>query len=68
MSKLNCKRNQLVSHVNHQDGTLKNKKIKDKSEQTKENLSSNMKAIGSSRFTQNCKSNIYIEVKTLQLG
>ena len=68
MSRINCKRNKLVSHVYHQDGNLINKRIKDKSQQTKENLSSNMKAIGSSCFTQNCKSKISIGVKTFQLG
>ena len=68
MSSLNCKRYQLKSHVNHQDCTLKNKRMKYESQQTKENYSSKMKAIGSSRFTQNCKSNISVEVKTFQLG
>ena len=68
MSSLNCKRYQLKSHVNHQDCTLKNKRMKYESQQTKENLSSNMKAIGSSCFTQNCKSKISIGVKTFQLG
>ena len=68
MSSLNCKSYQLKSHVYHQDCTLKNKRMKYESQQTKENFSSNIIAIGSCCFTQNCKSNISVEVKTFQLG